>query len=92
MTSPEGKFTYVNSAFLKVWGYAEDREVLGRSWSDFWAREDILVLVRERGSWRGSLIAKRRDKSEFTTSLFASLIIGKKGPLQLVGIANPKIK
>ncbi|MCW3138017.1 MAG: PAS domain S-box protein [Methanophagales archaeon] len=92
MTSPEGKFTYVNSAFLKVWGYAEDREVLGRSWSDFWAREDILALVRERGSWRGSLIAKRRDKSEFTTSLFASLIIGKKGPLQLVGIANPKIK
>jgi len=92
MTSPGGKFTYVNPAFLKVWGYDEDREVLGRSWSDFWARDDIPALVRERGSWRGSLIAKRRDKSEFTTPLFVSLIIGKKGPLQLVGIANSGIR
>ncbi len=92
MTSPSGKFTYANPAFLRVWGYEAEEEVVGRPWSDFWVNDDVLGVIRERGSWRGSLVAKRRDNSEFTIPLFASLIIGKKGPLQLVGIVNSGIR
>jgi len=94
MTTLEGKQTYVNPAFLKMWGYDRDREVLGRPCSAFWRdeakAEDVLTAVRERGTWKGDLIALRKDGSEFNARLSASLIIGKKGPFQLVAVVEPE--
>ena len=94
MTTLEGKQTYVNPAFLKMWGYDRDREVLGRPCSEFWRdeakAEDVLTAVRERGTWKGDLFALRKDGSEFNVRLSASLIIGKKGPFQLVAVVTPE--
>jgi len=94
MTNLEGKQTYVNPAFLKMWGYDRDREVLGRPCSEFWRdkakAEDVLTAVREKGTWKGDLIALRKDGSEFNARLSASLIIGKKGPFQLVAVVEPE--
>lgn len=92
MTNLEGKQTYVNPAFLKMWGYDRDREVLGRPCSEFWKEEaeDVLTAVRKRGTWKGDLIALRKDGSEFNARLSASLIIGKKGPFQLVAVVTPE--
>ncbi len=94
MTNMEGKVTYVNPAFLELWGYDKETEVLGRPYSEFWelGTEDLMTAVREKGSWEGDLIAAKKDGSEYKTRLFASLIIGKKGPLQLVAIAEPEEK
>ena len=92
MTNLEGKQTYVNPAFLKMWGYDREREVLGRPCSEFWKdeAEDVLTAVREKGTWEGDLIALRKDGSEFNARLSASLIIGKKGPFQLVAVVVPE--
>jgi len=84
----------VNPAFLKLWGYDRDREVLGRPclelWRDEAKAEDVLTAVRERGTWKGDLFALRKDGSEFNARLSASLIIGKKGPFQLVAVVTPE--
>lgn len=92
MADMEGKLTYVNPAFLRTWGYDKEGEVLGRPYGGFWKveTEDVVTAVREKGSWEGVLIALRKDGSEFNARISASLIIGKKGPLQLVALAEPE--
>jgi PAS domain S-box-containing protein len=91
MTTIEGRLTYVNPALLKIWGYDKENEVLGRSWSEFWKdeSEDVVTAVCEKGNWKGDLVAMKKDGSGYKTQLSASLIIGKKGPLQIVAIAEP---
>jgi len=92
MADTEGKLTYVNPAFLRIWGYDKEGDVLGRPYAEFWKveTEDIVTAVREKGSWEVDLIALRKDGSEFKARLSASLIIGKKGPLQFVAVAEPE--
>ncbi len=91
MADTVGKLTYVNPAFLKMWGYEGENEVLGRSCTEFWRQkegtEDILIAVQKKGDWEGELTGVRKDGSEFKLRLSASLIIGKKGPLQFVAAA-----
>ncbi|MHC1595861.1 MAG: PAS domain-containing protein [Candidatus Syntropharchaeales archaeon] len=84
----EGILAYVNPAFLKMWGYDRESEVLGRYYTKFWKEDakDAIHALRQRGKWEGELLAVRRDGSEFNARLSASLIMGKKGPLQLIGI------
>ncbi len=93
MTNLEGDQTYVNHAFMEMWGYESEREVLGRPCSEFWKdeskAEDVLTMVRKKGTWEGDLIALRKDGSEFNARLSASLVIGKKGPFQLVAVVTP---
>jgi hypothetical protein len=59
--------------------------------SEFWKdeSEDVVTAVCEKGSWKGDLVAMKKDGSGYKTQLSASLIIGKKGPLQIVAIAEP---
>ncbi len=94
MADMEGKQTYVNPAFLELWGYEDESEVLGRNCLDFWKDKakagDALTAVREKGTWEGLLVALRKDGSEFDARLSASLIIGKKGPLQLIAVVTPE--
>ena len=84
MVNMEGKLTYVNPAFLNMWGYDREKEVLGRPCTEFWKAKDILTAVQKKGNWEGELTGIRKDGSEFNARLSASLIIGKKGPLQFV--------
>lgn len=63
MADMEGKLTYVNPAFLKIWGYDSEKEVLGQSYTEFWKQEegdekeeakDVLTAVQEKGNWEGN--------------------------------------
>ncbi len=89
MADMEDKLTYVNPAFLKIWGYDSEKEVLGRPCNEFWKAKDILMVVQEKGNWEGELIGVRKEGIEFNVRLSASLIIGKKGPLRFVAVAEP---
>ena len=89
MVNMEGKLTYVNPAFLNMWGYDREKEVLGRPCTEFWKAKDILTALQKKGNWEGELRGVRKDGSEFNARLSASLIIGKKGPLQFVASIKP---
>lgn len=72
--------TYVNNAFLRLWGYTDETEVLGRPALDFWQTEEEALQVIEslyendRGSWIGELTARRKDGSLFDAQISASLV------------------
>ena len=74
----EGRLTYVNPAFLALWGYADPGEVLGRSAPEFWEHPghaaQVIAALANRGSWVGELTGKRRDGATFSVQLFATQV------------------
>jgi PAS domain S-box-containing protein len=89
-TDLEGNLTYVNNSFLRMWGYANDREVLGRPAAEFWLSEEkadeIVKAVNDEGGWVGELAAKKKYGSTFEAQLSASLVKDETGkPLCMMG-------
>lgn len=74
----EGNLTYVNKSFLKMWGYDDDKEVLGKLAVDFWQIKDEAEKTRkillDKGGWMGELTAKKKDGSLFDVQLSATLV------------------
>ncbi len=86
----EGKLTYVNHAFLTMWGYDERQSVLGKHVADFWQVTDriakVIQALEEIGGWIGKLGAKRQDGSTFPALVSASLVENDAGkPVQMMG-------
>lgn len=83
---PGGKLVYVNPAFLRLWGYDDEREVYGREPMDFLATGASLPNANlERlfanGSWQGELTARRKDGSRFDMLAAANLIRDEQGAI-----------
>jgi len=78
-----GNVTYVNKAFLKLWGYDTDREVLGRPAVEFWKQPEkaleVVNVLQSKGSWVGELVARKSDGSHFDAQLSASTVIDGAG-------------
>lgn len=70
--------TYVNDAFLNLWGYTSEKKLLGKSILQLCVSddkvEDVKKAIFEKGNWVGELLAKRKDGSEFFVHLSASLV------------------
>ena len=70
--------TYVNPMFLKMWGYDDLKEVLGKPAINFWLSkenaQDVIEALLEGKPVAGELKAKRKDSSLFDVQLSASLV------------------
>jgi two-component system cell cycle sensor histidine kinase/response regulator CckA len=94
ITDLDGRFTFVNQAFLTTYGYAES-EVIGRDVqlidsprNSPQLQEEIREATR-RGAWRGELWNRRMDGSEFPVALTTSQIRDPDGRVVgLVGVWN----
>jgi len=78
MANLEGNLTYLNPSFLKLWGYDNEEEILGRPTVEFWQAEEeaamVMRAVLEKGGWQGELVARRKDGLVFNVELSASLV------------------
>ncbi|MEW6616314.1 MAG: PAS domain S-box protein [Thermodesulfobacteriota bacterium] len=79
----DGYIMYVNDSFLKMWGYDDEKEILGRHNDELWAMEEDTVETVEalisEGSWIGELKGKRRDGSLFDAQVSSSFVRDKAG-------------
>ncbi|MBA7478911.1 hypothetical protein ES707_14339 [subsurface metagenome] len=79
----KGNLTFVNSSFLKMWGYEKDKEVLGQSIMKFWLKsegaEKIVKKLFDKGALIGELVGRRKDGSIFNVQLLASIVTDKSG-------------
>jgi PAS domain S-box-containing protein len=74
----EGQLTYVNEAFLIMWGYTEESEALGRPAVSFWESEEqarkVVQALVEKGNWIGEMRGKKRDGTFLDVLVSASMI------------------
>jgi PAS domain S-box-containing protein len=79
----QGNLTYANAAMLDMWGYAERREVIGRSTVDFWLDPEqaagVIQAMMAEGSWMGEMVAQRKDGTPFDVQLSASRVTDADG-------------
>lgn len=78
-----GCLTYVNKAFLKMWGFDLETDVLGKMVTGFWMHQEqstqVIDALQKEGSWVGEMTAKKRDGSRLETQVSAHLVKGTDG-------------
>jgi PAS domain S-box-containing protein len=89
MADLEGRWTYVNPAFIQLWGYKTANEVMQKPLTAFWDPKhsipDILKIVSDKEKWAGELTAKRSDGTSFTVQASLSLVKDEKNkPSQIM--------
>jgi PAS domain S-box-containing protein len=75
--------TYVNPAFLELWGFGETREVIGLRTDTFWDLEEESrnvgqALLRD-GHWYGEMTARRKDGTTFFAELRGNAVADETG-------------
>jgi len=78
----DGKVTWVNPSFLRMWGFQSPEEVIRAAFGNFWVGADgehILEALPQTGGWHGQLEARRRDGVVFSVELSVSLIKNEEG-------------
>ncbi|MBP1929007.1 PAS domain S-box-containing protein [Methanolinea mesophila] len=78
----DGRFTYVNDSFLKMFGYTRAEEVLGNSIFSFDPRNEfekeliktIIDTTMKDGGWIGQVEPVRRDGTKFYADLLVNLV------------------
>jgi len=79
----EGNLTYVNPSFIKLWGYEDEKEVLGKPILEFWQTKEnaqkASKTLHESRSWMGELVAQRKDGSTFDAQISANMVTDKAG-------------
>jgi PAS domain S-box-containing protein len=79
----DGNITDVNRAFLDLWGYDDEKQVVGRPAAAMWQlpdrAEEVVLALEVAGSWNGSLTAAKRDGGSFVAEVSASIVRDERG-------------
>lgn len=85
---------FVNDAFLDVFGFSEG-ELIGKKVSVALASssrtlfEEKVRPATAKGGWNGTILARRKDGTEFPQELWTSLVRNESGePVGIVGVAR----
>ncbi len=86
----QGNITYVNEAFLLMWGYDNLHEILGKQAISFLESEErgaeVVRAIQEEGSWIGELGGKKNNGVYFDVLVSASLVYDGLGmPICMMG-------
>jgi PAS domain S-box-containing protein len=94
ITDEQNRFTFANSAFLQAYGYTAE-EIMGRTPEFLYSNKnpsglcDFVFQQTLRGGWKGQLVNRRKDGTEFFISLATCPIkISEGRTLGLVGVAR----
>jgi diguanylate cyclase (GGDEF)-like protein/PAS domain S-box-containing protein len=68
----EGKYVYLNKAHVKVYGYENAGELIGKSWSILYDsdvlqrfEQEIMPEFSQKGDWHGETIGTKKNGSKF---------------------------
>ena len=79
----EGETTYVNPAFLKIWGFDDDKEILGKHFSEFWVvqerLDEIMRVLQSTSIWSDEIKARKKDGGLFDVQMQANMVFDSAG-------------
>ncbi len=82
------RLSYVNPAFLRLWGYESVSEVLGHAMTSFWDDEreagEVMNAVRCEGQWTGEMVGKRQDGTTFDVRFSSNTVTDESGEPVLI--------
>lgn len=93
ITDMNEKIIFVNEAFMKTYGYSEE-ELIGNNITiirpKVFSRETNNILTETlKGGWKGEIINKTKDGTEFPIYLSTSVIRDENdNPIALIGVAT----
>ena len=83
ISDKKGVLTHVNSAFIRTWGYGNEKEAVGKPIKDFLKFENeaakITAALNETGEWEGEYTALKKDGTTFSAYGLATIIKDKSG-------------
>jgi PAS domain S-box-containing protein len=83
ISDKKGILTHVNSAFIRTWGYGNEKEVVGKPIKGFLKFENetakIIAALDETGEWEGEYTALKKDGTTFSAYGLATIIKDKSG-------------
>ena len=69
----DGKYTYMNGAHIRMFGYKNENDLLGKSWLEFYDQDEIsrieneiFPILLENKKWRGVVRAKQHESNRKT--------------------------
>ena len=85
----DGKVIYVNPSTVAIWGYADEKEILGKNVTEFFHDEqavsDIITPLYKGDPWSGKLKARKKKGTLFDVYISANLVKNENGePLCLM--------
>lgn len=94
ITDTNNRILFVNEAFIKTYGYADESELIGQNISivrspnnDLEIVNQILAITADEG-WVGEILNRRKDGTDFPISLSTSVVQDENGQiLGMVGVA-----
>ncbi len=79
----DSNITYVNPAFVELWKFDNESEILGHSFFDLWKNKDqaqkLIITLRDKGAWIGELKAKRKHAATFDVEISANIVTDEVG-------------
>ena len=86
ITNTKGHVLYVNNGLLKILGYVDENEIIGKSMFEFtiptekdFLVNEILPVLLNSGHWNGEITIKRKDGTGFIAEEACSVINNKNG-------------
>ena len=81
IVNSEGEYIYINEAYVKLFGYSSERELVGRTWQQVYDQNelarferDIFPILWQVGQWQGETIAKKPDGTTFLSEVSLTVI------------------
>lgn len=79
----DGKMTYANPYFHRLWGFDSDDDFLGKPFCELWLlgdqKEDVICIIHAEGTWSGELKARRKDGTLFDVQVTAARVLDSRG-------------
>jgi PAS domain S-box-containing protein len=76
LLNEDGKYSYLNKAHVKIYGYENAGELIGKSWRTLYDADEIqrfdaeiMPEFRQEGYWQGEALGMKKDGSKFPQEL-----------------------